>query len=638
MNPSAASVKLGTVLKDLLWITLFLGVLYFGFSWLRPLSNPDEGRYAEIPREMVASGDYVTPRLNGLLYLYKPPMFYWMQAGVLKAAGLQDYVGDDGVERADAPQAFKVTGWYVCLVRFVNSALALLSCWITYLTALALWNRRAALFSAAVLGTSGLWFGLGQVVTMDMTVAAFITAACAFFLVAVKSPVGSGKRMRCAYGIYVSMALAVLSKGLIGLILPGGVFFFWILFLNQWKQLRHLCLPTGTLLFLLITVPWHVFAALATPETSFDNFLDPDMKGRGFLWYYFIYEHFLRFTDAGTAHRGQPWWFFFVTLPLGMLPWLAFLPQALCHALKGGLQKMRQKPEFLYCILWTLIPLLFFSASASKLIPYILPSMPPLALLIAYFLSDAWGDPQKYHLNRGVGVLGWLATAGAFAVPVALWVRYDRTELEALPWYLLLMSLVIIGGLVILYFWKRNKPKGGIVTVIVGMSFLLAAFSPLGTYVQRENTIEIGQWLAPQLEKNDLVFVYDYGQLHDFPLHLKRYVGVADFPDPEEPYGLNVPKEHQFGFVAEYEKPAPAYVGGEVKDRYISMERLQEHLNSDKPVFLLLGLDKLNRIYERHHFPLTNWRMIKRGTQFVLIGNPAAEQALQKRDRAPKDE
>jgi len=596
MNDTAMPIKLRTVAKDLFLITLFLGVLYFGLAWMRPICNPDEGRYVEIPREMVLSGDYVTPRLNGLLYLYKPPLFYWLQAAVLKASGLEEYHGT-AIDRPDAPEAFKVNAFYVSAMRFVNSALAIVTCWIVYLSGLALWGRRAGMLAGLVLGTSALWFGLGQIVTMDMTVAAFITAACAFFIVAVKEPAGSRKRLWCAYGIYVSMALAVLSKGLIGVILPGGVFFFWILFFNQWKQLRHLCLPTGILLFLLIAIPWHVLAALATPEQRWDNLLTPDMQGRGFLWYYFIYEHFLRFTDPGTAHRSQGWWFFFAALPLGMIPWLIFLPQSVAHAAKGGWQKLRQKNEFGYLFFWTMIPLLFFSASASKLIPYILPSMPPLALIVGYFLADAWTDPARYKLNRNVGIAGAFAIVGSIGVPIAMLVRWNKTQLEAVPWYLLLMSMCVLAGFVALYFWRRNRPRAGLVSIFAGMGALMLTFAPFGTYVQREDTTEIGQWLAPQLRLNDQVFVYNYDQLHDFPLHLKRYVGVVDFADPSAPFGLNVPREHTFGFIVEYNQKAPAYVGGEVKERYISMERLQEHLDSPTPVFVLMELEKMNRFY-----------------------------------------
>lgn len=635
MNDSVAPTRLRIVAKDLFLITLFLGVLYFGLAWMRPICNPDEGRYVEIPREMVLSGDYVTPRLNGLLYLYKPPLFYWLQAGMLKAAGLEEYHGD-AIDNPNAPQAFKVTAFYVSAVRFVNSSLAILTCWIVYLTALALWNRRTAVLSGLVLGTSGLWFGLGQVVTMDMTVAAFITAACAFFIVAVREPAGSRKRLWCAYGIYVSMALAVLSKGLIGIILPGGVFFFWILLFNQWKQLRHLCLFSGILLFLIISVPWHVLAALATPEYRWDHMLTPDMQGRGFLWYYFIYEHFLRFTDAATAHRSQGWWFFFVALPVGMLPWLIFLPQSILHALKGGWHKIRQKNEFGYLFLWTLIPLLFFSASASKLIPYILPSMPPLALLIGYFLADAWADPVRYKLNRNVGIAGTFGIIGAMAVPIAMLARWNKTQLDAIPWYLLLMGACALSGLVGLYLWRRNRPRAGLVSVFACMGVLMLIFPPLGTYVQREDTTRIGQWLAPQLRPDDLVYVYNYDQLHDFPLHLKRYVGVVDFADPNAPFGLSVPREHGFGFITEYNKKAPDYVGGEVKDRYISMEALQDHLDGERPVFVLLELEKMNRFYTTGETRIRNWRLLSKGESFILIGNPAAAKAIADRKSAPQ--
>ena len=157
LNTEKSDLKLSDVL-----LILVIGLaFYFSLSFTRPLASPDEGRYSEIPREMAASGDWVTPRLNGVQYFYKPPMFYWMQTLSIEAFG---------VNRMS--------------LRFPNSLMAVLGLAITYLAVGAMSGRKAGLFSAAVLGTSIFYFAMGNIITLDMTVSVFISASLFCFLLA----------------------------------------------------------------------------------------------------------------------------------------------------------------------------------------------------------------------------------------------------------------------------------------------------------------------------------------------------------------------------------------------------------------------------------------------------------------------
>src|SRR5262249_48006595 len=141
------------------------------------------------------------------------------------------------------------------------------------------------------------------------------------------------------YAMYAAAALGVLSKGLIGAVLPGMIIFAWLLCTGQWRILQHMRIPSGVLLFLAITVPWHVAAQLRYPQ---------------FLEFYFIHEQFTRFS-TGVHHRNKPWWFFPVVLLIGLMPWTPLLPAAIKRA-----RRAEARNDYLFLLLWAGLPLVFF--------------------------------------------------------------------------------------------------------------------------------------------------------------------------------------------------------------------------------------------------------------------------------------
>jgi 4-amino-4-deoxy-L-arabinose transferase-like glycosyltransferase len=162
------------------------------------------------------------------------------------------------------------------------------------------------------------------------------------------------------------MALATLSKGLIGIVLPGAVIFLWVLGLNRWRRLWPFYPVVGSLLLLGIAAPWHYFAAKANAD---------------FLKFYFIHEHWERFTTR-VHGRYEPWWFFLPILLVGLLPWVFFASQALRQSLVGGWKQRKEHAEGWYLVIWVVFLVAFFSKSQSKLVPYILPVFPACALLL----------------------------------------------------------------------------------------------------------------------------------------------------------------------------------------------------------------------------------------------------------------
>ena len=168
----------------MLVIFLVSCVLYMSLGFTRPLASPDEGRYTEIPREMLEHSDMVTPRLNDMPYFYKPPMFYWMQAASLKAFGINLFSA-----------------------RLANSLMAVFGICAAYCAARALYGRRAGILSAAFLATFLLYYALGQIVTLDMAVSVFISAAMFCFIIALKS--SAARRGILTLGFFAFCALSV---------------------------------------------------------------------------------------------------------------------------------------------------------------------------------------------------------------------------------------------------------------------------------------------------------------------------------------------------------------------------------------------------------------------------------------------
>ena len=246
--------------RDLLRLGLVFGALYFFMLGRAPLANPDEGRYAEIPREMVASGDWVTPRLDGVNYFEKPPLMYWAVAVALQVFG-----PGEGAVRA-VPALFGLAGVLLA-----------------YAASRRLWGRAAGLGAAFVLGTSALYMAFSHILLLDLAVAVLMSAVLYCFILALQEPPGA-RRRGLFYGLYASAALATLTKGLIGFLVPGAVMFLWLLALGQWKRLRPFYLPTGGLLFLALAAPWHLLA-----------------HARHAGW-----AHFTSFTSNGSGFRPRP--------------------------------------------------------------------------------------------------------------------------------------------------------------------------------------------------------------------------------------------------------------------------------------------------------------------------------------------
>ncbi len=327
--------------KWLAW--LVLAAAWFATTPLRPMLDPDEGRYAEIPREMVASGDWITPRFDGLKYFEKPPLQYWATAAVYSVAGLSEW----------SSRAWSVGLAFGCL--------ALAFAWTR-----ALFGTGAALAALTALAVSPYFLIVGHLNLLDAGLTFFLTAAVfAFTRAQTAAPASDAERnwMLTAWG---AAALGVLSKGIVVGALAGAALIVYTLIERDARPWRRLHPATGLPLFLVLTAPWFIVVSLRNP---------------GFASFFFVHEHLTRFLT--TVHqRVEPWWFFLPLLLLGVLPWIAPLPRAVASAWWEAPAPATGFRPRRFLAVFAGVTLLFFSASGSKLASYILPMFPVLAALV----------------------------------------------------------------------------------------------------------------------------------------------------------------------------------------------------------------------------------------------------------------
>ncbi|MEO7161090.1 MAG: glycosyltransferase family 39 protein [Polaromonas sp.] len=333
------------------WLSLAaLFLLLLVLAALRPLAVPDEGRYGEMGRWMLQSGDWLIPRLNGIPFFHKPPYLYWLEAVALATFGLHV--------------------WAVRLIPALHAGLMLL---VMYASVRRLASEKIARRTVWMLGSSLSFLLGGQYVNHDMLVAAWIGVAIWCFALAFMH--ADKPHAALARWGFVACALGVLSKGLIGLALPGLVLLIWLVWTRQLKKIRYLPWLSGLALFAVIALPWFWLA-----ERQFPGMLD----------YLFGTQQVGRFS-ATTFNNQQPWWFYAPCLVLLLFPWLFF-------ALNQAWAQTRRSPAATHsiasawtalCWIWLLSIIGFFSIPSSKIIGYALPVMPPLALLAALGWDDA---------------------------------------------------------------------------------------------------------------------------------------------------------------------------------------------------------------------------------------------------------
>jgi 4-amino-4-deoxy-L-arabinose transferase-like glycosyltransferase len=348
-------------------------IIWFGQLGYRDLIEPDEGRYAEIPREMVATGDWVTPRLNGFKYFEKPVLQYWATATAYTL------FGDNNTTARLWPA---LTGFLGAL-------------WAGFL-ALRLYGRSAGFYAFLVTLSGLLYIVDGHYLVLDMSLAVFLVAGVGCLVLAQRSRDDPAILRNWMLAGWIALALATLSKGLIGVALPAATVVVYSLWARDWTLWRKLHILKGLAAFLLVTAPWFIAVSLANPE---------------FPQFFFIHEHLQRYTSTVHKREGAYWYFVPVFL-LGIFPWLGV---SLTSLLRPGFSNRSPGASAFDAerFLWSfaLVVFVFFSAGQSKLPSYILPMMPIVAVMAGRRLAT-----QGYHR-----VDAWLLAIMAVALLLTGW-------------------------------------------------------------------------------------------------------------------------------------------------------------------------------------------------------------------------
>ncbi|MBR8459989.1 glycosyltransferase family 39 protein [Burkholderia dolosa] len=358
-------------------ITLVLLLVAFAVVWFAPLGlrhliPSDEGRYAEMAREMFVTGDWITPRYNGYKYFEKPPLQTWLNALTFAWFGIGEWQAR----------------LYTALASFAGVLLV-------GFTGARLFNPLSGFLAAIVLASSPYWNLMGHFNALDMGLAFWMAVSLCALLLAQRPGLRAAAVRGWMWTCWAAMALAVLSKGLVGVILPGAVLVLYTLIARDWALWKRLYLVSGLVIFFAIVTPWFVLVQQRNPE---------------FFNFFFVVQQFRRYLTP-EQNRPGPFYYFAPVLLVGFLPWLSVAWQSVRHALRMPRQPNGFSP-MLVLLIWSAFIFLFFSASHSKLISYVLPVAPALALVIGAYLPLLSADRFRRHL------LGYLVffVAAAFGI------------------------------------------------------------------------------------------------------------------------------------------------------------------------------------------------------------------------------
>lgn len=469
------------------------------------LLNENEGRYAEIAREMLARGDFIIPHLNGLPYLEKPPLLYYLTALSFSIFGINDVAA-----------------------RLVPIGASMLSLFTLVWFGRAIGRPLAGLFAALALGSSLGFVLLGNVL---MTDALYNALLCSALLVAYVGLIGAERRLLCiAYGL---LALAVLAKGLVALVLFYLVLLPMALFPHaqgRMRWLRRLFSLWPLLVFAALALPWHIAAALKMPE---------------FSWFYFINEHVYRFTGQRMPHDyfsgGSPFFYvprlIFLFFPWSIVALAALLKFNIKSKTEGGHIDRADRHLSIFASLLAGVPACFFALSSSKADYYVMVALPGIALLLGLTLAKTW-RARWTHLRLCLV----LALFGLAFSAWQSWIYAPAGSSSFMPWEIVPAMPVAISWLVLTLaaatlFWCRRQ---GLAWLVIGMMFLplkLTLLNALQSQEEEHSAHALAQYLVKNDAADNVMLYRDYELLSSLPFHLGHTIPVVDSLSPDLWFG-----------------------------------------------------------------------------------------------------
>jgi len=470
----------------LLWIAAAL--IWFAPLGCRDLVHPDEGRYSEISREMLATGDWVTPRLDGLKYFEKPPLQYWATAASFAVLGVNEFAA-----------------------RLFTALCGFFSVVAVWFTARKLWGWQAGAYTAIVAASMTWLMAVAHVVTLDMGVSFFLTLALCGFLIA-----QNGGDRKWMWLVWAAMAGATLTKGLIGGVIPGAVLVLYSAICKQWSLWKRMEWLVGVPIFLLLAAPWFVIVSARNPE---------------FAHFFFIHEHFERYLTTEHHREGAPWYFVPILVG-GLLPWTTLAPQFFRFAWRT--EGAARLPNRLI-VIWCAFVFAFFSLSGSKLPGYILPMFPAMGLLLGQYLALARPDVLKPHARFTVALWAIVAIAAPIVVR-HLSTKHMPAEINIAlgPWA---VAAAIVYVVLALYAARAaNRGQKMASALAIGFASLIALQIINGGYqvfTPLKSAKTIAAEVAPSIDADTELFVIrSYDQT--LPFYLQRTLTPVEFVDELE--------------------------------------------------------------------------------------------------------
>lgn len=514
-------------LRSSKFLLLFLPVWLLMTSWIRPLSVPDEGRYGDISRYMLESGDWLIPRLNGLPFMHKPPLLHWLSTALM--------------------EVFGVHTWVLRLVPTLAGSMMLISLFVFLKKHV---SEQIAQLSIIILATSLLFYGSSEYINHDLLVASWMTVCILSFA----DFTLSGKKS-VLFLAYFAAAAGFLSKGLIGVLIPGMVLLPWLLYTQQWRKIPALLNPFAILFFLALTAPWVYLVQLKYPQ---------------FLHYFFIDQQFSRFSSTEFNNK-QPWFFYYLILFVSFLPWFFVsrfqFPKRIFQA--------SLSPSLLALCLWWLISVsIFFSIPPSKLAGYILPAVAPIAILLAVAVRSALENPDKNKLQIwGTAVFIFVLGLAITLAPHLIKNAHAFYQAHTIQIYSLGAMLCIIPFSLMLL--CKHKKIDYLTAIFLSLILFCTSISAAARVLDTKNNADQVDFAKSMNPKSEVVFYYNYFYDLPFLLDFKKPVYIVN--DWESVKTDNSSLELKDGLLFEPER-----------QHYLwNKQQLQDRLNQKQPVLLI---------------------------------------------------
>lgn len=545
--------------SDIFWLSILLLAFYCVWLGSYPLFMPDEGRYSAVAREMLFTHDYITPRLDGIPFLDKPILYYWLQASAMKLFGVKEWA-----------------------LRFFPMLLAVINSIVLYICTRTCFNRRTAILTVMILSSMPLYFCGAHYANLDLEVAAFISMSIASFMTGLH--LHSPNRKYYFYAAYICASLAFLTKGMIGIAFPTMIAGLWILLNWRWDLLKKVYLLKGLLIFTAIVAPWYILEQRANPD---------------FFHFFFVTQQVTRFLSAADFNNENAWWFYIPVIIVGSFPWSTFSIQALLTAF----QQRHQNRILFFAFLWFSVIFIFFSIPHAKTVGYIIAALPPLAIITSFYLDKTWtrANEISFYLfacsNAVIAIcLIMLTVKHPFDLPTG----FD-------PFLYFAAASFAINATATFIISKKNLGNFFVLCFLTSSVFLLTITAG-ATYLNLNTAKPLIETLNQLRQPGDEIINY-YKYYQDLTVYLGEPITlVADWNSPNIPYRDNWVRELWFGMEMQKDHPW-----------LIDDKKFLDKWKAKKRVFVFVNRNYFNQFKKA----VGQYHEIARYKDIILLSNTA---------------